>query len=69
MDVIYLLIPAVIFIGLIMVGVLIWAIRSGQYDDLEGEASRILMDEDLPEGSPPGAGAAQKEKWSGNGPS
>ena len=27
--------------------VLFWAARSGQFDDLEGEAHRILMDDDL----------------------
>ena len=46
MDVLYWLIPAVIIVGLVMVGLLIWAIKSGQYDDLEGEANRILMDDD-----------------------
>ncbi len=45
MDVIYWLIPLVILLGMVMLGVLLWAIKSGQYDDLEGEASRILMDE------------------------
>ncbi len=51
MDVIYWLIPFVLIIGLIMLAVLVWAIKSGQYDDLEGEASRILMDdEDEPGG-------------------
>jgi len=45
-DVIYALIPGMIFLGLIMVGVLIWAVKSGQYDDLEGDAQRLLMDED-----------------------
>jgi len=47
-DVLYWLIPAVIIIGLAMAGLLIWAIKSGQYDDLEGEANRILMDDDEP---------------------
>ena len=46
MDVIYALIPGMIFLGLVMVGVLIWAVKSGQYDDLEGDAQRLLMDED-----------------------
>ena len=45
MDVIYALIPGMIFLGLIMVGVLIWAVKSGQYDDLEGDAQRLLMEE------------------------
>lgn len=48
MEVIYGLIPAMIILGLIMVGILVWAVKSGQYDDLEGDASRILMDDDDP---------------------
>ncbi|TVQ84976.1 MAG: cbb3-type cytochrome oxidase assembly protein CcoS [Chromatiaceae bacterium] len=47
MEVIYGLIPGMLLIGLIAVGVLFWAARSGQFDDLEGDAYRILMDEDL----------------------
>ena len=47
MDVIYGLIPGMIILGLVGVGVFFWAARSGQFEDLEGEASRILMDEDL----------------------
>lgn len=48
MEVIYGLIPGMILLGLVAVGVLFWAARSGQFDDLEGEGHRILMDEDLP---------------------
>ena len=48
MEVIYGLIPGMIILGLVAVGVLFWAARSGQFEDLEGEANRILMDEDLP---------------------
>lgn len=47
MEVIYGLIPGMILLGLIMVGVLFWAARSGQFDDLDGDAHRILMDDDL----------------------
>ena len=47
MEVIYGLIPGMILLGLVAVAAFIWAARSGQFDDLEGEASRILMDEDL----------------------
>lgn len=46
MDVIYGLIPGMILLGLIAVVVLFWAARSGQFDDLEGDGQRILMDED-----------------------
>jgi len=48
MEVIYGLIPAMIILGLIMVGILVWAVKSGQYDDLEGDANRIIMDDDDP---------------------
>ncbi len=48
MDVIYTLIPGMIFLGLITVGILIWAVKKGQYEDMDGEASRILMDDDDP---------------------
>lgn len=46
MDVIYSLIPGMIIMGLIFIGVLIWAVKKGQYDDLEGDGQRILLDED-----------------------
>ncbi len=46
MEVIYSLIPGMTFFGLIMVAVLIWAVRKGQYEDMEGNASRILLDDD-----------------------
>lgn len=48
MEVIYALIPGMIILGLVMVGVFVWAVKHGQYDDMEGEASRILMDDDDP---------------------
>ncbi len=48
MEVIYTLIPGMIFLGLIMVGILIWAVKKGQYEDLDGDANRILMDDDDP---------------------
>ncbi len=48
MEIIYLLIPlSVILVGLI-IWIFLWAIRSGQFDDLEGPAHRILMDDDSP---------------------
>lgn len=47
MEVIYGLIPGMLILGLVAVIVLFWAARSGQFDDLEGDGQRILMDEDL----------------------
>jgi len=50
-DTIYGLVPAMIFLALVSVAVFFWAARSGQYDDMEGPAHRILDDDDplLPE--------------------
>jgi len=47
MDVIYGLMPGMILLGLVSVVLLFWAARSGQFDDMDGDASRILMDEDI----------------------
>jgi cbb3-type cytochrome oxidase maturation protein len=46
MEVIYSLIPGMTFFGLVFVGILIWAVKRGQYEDMEGNASRILLDDD-----------------------
>ena len=46
MEVIYGLITGMVFLGLVAVGVLFWAARSGQFDELEGDGQRILMDDD-----------------------
>lgn len=46
MDVIYSLIPGMTIFGLVFVGILIWAVKKGQYEDMEGNASRILLDDD-----------------------
>lgn len=49
MEIISLLIPVALLLVAIIIAAFIWAIRSGQFDDLEGPAYRILMD-DEPDG-------------------
>jgi cbb3-type cytochrome oxidase maturation protein len=44
-DVIYGLLPGMLLLGLVGVGLFFWAVRSGQYDDMDGAANRILMDD------------------------
>lgn len=46
MEIIYLLIPISLILLGVIVWILLWAVKDGQYDDLEGPAHRILMDED-----------------------
>ena len=43
----FLILLSGIFVLLIAVGVF-WSIKSGQFDDLEGPAQRMLMDDDDP---------------------
>lgn len=49
MEVIYGLLPGMLLLGIIGVAVFFWAVKNGQYDDMEGAANRILMDDDMPE--------------------
>jgi cbb3-type cytochrome oxidase maturation protein len=46
MDVIYSLIPGMMLFGVLLVVVLVWAVKKGQYEDMEGNANRILLDDD-----------------------
>ena len=52
MDIIFLLIPLALVLVVVIVWVFMWAVRSDQFDDLEGPAYRILMDEDEPKIEP-----------------
>lgn len=42
------LIPAALFLGLTGLVAFFWALRRGQFDDPEGSAARILIDDDDP---------------------
>ncbi|WP_438971706.1 cbb3-type cytochrome oxidase assembly protein CcoS [Methylophaga sp.] len=46
MEVIYGLLPGMLLLGIIGVAVFFWAVRSGQYDDMDGAANRVLMDDE-----------------------
>ena len=48
MDVIFLLIPLALVLVVVIVWIFMWAVRTDQFDDLEGPAHRILMDDDEP---------------------
>ncbi|EKF41255.1 FixS2 nitrogen fixation protein [Nitratireductor indicus C115] len=41
----FILIPVALFLGAIGLLAFLWSLKSGQYDDLDGAAERILMDE------------------------
>ncbi|ANN57712.1 cytochrome oxidase maturation protein, cbb3-type [Mesorhizobium loti NZP2037] len=42
------LIPVALFLGALGLSGFLWALRSGQYEDLDGAAERILIDGDEP---------------------
>lgn len=45
MDAIYILIPISIIVGLALVGLLIYSIKTNQFEDLQGEGERILFED------------------------
>jgi cbb3-type cytochrome oxidase maturation protein len=47
MSVLLYLVPAALGLGLIGLAAFLWSLRSGQYDDLDGAALRILGDDDI----------------------
>ena len=46
MEVIYGLLPGVLLLGIVGISVFFWAVRSGQYDYMDGAAYIILMDDE-----------------------
>ena len=48
MEILYLLIPLSVVLVVAIAVVFWYALRSGQFEDLEGPAHRILMDDDSP---------------------
>jgi cbb3-type cytochrome oxidase maturation protein len=46
MDILLFLIPLAVFLSLGALAAFFWTVKTGQYDDPEGDARRILFDED-----------------------
>ncbi|MEM9355941.1 MAG: cbb3-type cytochrome oxidase assembly protein CcoS [Pseudomonadota bacterium] len=49
MNQLIILIPVALLLGLLGLGAFIWSLHNGQYDDLEGAASRILLEDEAPD--------------------
>lgn len=47
MNIIFVLLPLSILLGLVFLAAYIWSVRAKQYEDLNTPALRILVDEDL----------------------
>ena len=46
MDFVFYLLPLAILMGTVGLGAFMWALKSGQFDDLDGSAWRAIMDDD-----------------------
>lgn len=44
MNSLLILIPLAVLLGLLGLAAFLWALRSGQFDDLDGAAQRVLLD-------------------------
>lgn len=51
MTILLYLIPVALVLGGLGLAAFLWALKSGQYEDMEGAANRILFDDD--EDKPP----------------
>lgn len=47
MEGLIILIPIALGLGLVGLVAFLWSVRSGQYEDLEGSAHRVLFDDDM----------------------
>lgn len=48
MDILYLLVPMSVVLVFVIGSVFWWALEGGQFEDFEGAAQRILVDDDRP---------------------
>jgi cbb3-type cytochrome oxidase maturation protein len=64
MDDFLFLVPIALGLGLTGLASFMWTLRDGQYDDLQGAAERILLDEDdRPLPTPANAGNPSRPPW------
>ncbi len=48
MNILLLLAPFSVILGLLAVAAFVWTLRAGQYDDIKGSAERILIEDEAP---------------------
>lgn len=47
MNVLIYLVPIALALGFVGLVAFVWSLRSGQFEDLDGAASRVLFDDDV----------------------
>jgi len=65
-EILYLLIPVSILLLLVAVAAFVWAVKNGQFEDMEGPAYRIIMDDDNDPLIPPPPGQKKKTTEAGD---
>ena len=62
MESLYLLIPLSLLVIALVVVLLYWSVKNGQFEDLEGPGHAILMDDDTPKKNQPESVLANTDK-------
>ena len=65
MEILHLMVPIAIILVIIAIVLFFWAVRTGQFDDLERQGYNILLDEDA-EGKPSAKRSSTTDKNSEN---
>lgn len=47
MNILLVLVPIALALGLVGLIAFVWSLRAGQYDDMDGASVRVLMDDDI----------------------
>jgi cbb3-type cytochrome oxidase maturation protein len=64
MNVLIYLVPMALGLGLLGLFGFLWALRNGQYSDVDGAAQRVLLDDDV-DGQPSSKGYARGVRSAG----
>lgn len=63
MNILIVLIPVSVCLGAAGLAACLWTLRHGQYDDLEGDAARILLENDMPAQAEDRLPAMDRDAW------
>lgn len=66
MEVMVILVPLALGLGLVGLLAFLWSLRSGQYDDLEGAAWRAIADDEPAPETPPTESRSRKDNPAGS---
>ncbi|NNL18440.1 MAG: cbb3-type cytochrome oxidase assembly protein CcoS [Boseongicola sp.] len=59
MNILIILVPCSLILGLSALAAFVWTIRNNQYEDMEGDAHRILLDDTLDDAPAPAKSAPE----------